>query len=161
MTPSSTRLELDETYLEITDWFFGNYLPRWVTAVEETDDASFIGDYWTAPLWVGDESGPVSLAPTAQDVTAWFQATFDRLKAAGYTRTVVVDNRVTIFNKHGGAIDAIWSRLRADESEIERIAVHFVIARRGEELRIVAIEATFTDSDSLDEVWPIRRSEGR
>lgn len=161
MAQPSTRLELDETYAEITNWFFDNYLPRWITALETANDASFITGYWAAPLWVGDESGPVTLASSADDVTTWFKATFDRLKAAGYTHTEVVDRRVSVFNKHGGAIDVIWSRCRADESEIERLAVHFVIARRSEGLRIVAIEATFTDSDALDDVWPIRRGEGR
>ncbi|GAA3777687.1 DUF6841 family protein [Streptomyces chiangmaiensis] len=160
MAPSSTRLELDETYSEITNWFFGCYLPRWVTAVETSDDASFIGEYWAAPLWVADDSGPVALASTAKEVTAWFKVTFDRLKAAGYTHTVVLDRRAVAFNKHGGAIDVIWSRRRADESEIERLAVHFVIARRSDGLRIVAIEATLTDSGTLDEVWPVHRGEG-
>jgi hypothetical protein len=157
MAPSSTRPELDETYTEITDWFFETYLPRWVTAVETSHDASFIGDYWAAPLWVGDDSGPVTLAPTAEDVTAWFKVTFDRLRTAGYTHTAVLDRRVVVFNKDGGAIDVIWSRRRADDAEIERLAVHFVIARGGDGLRIVTIEATLTDSDTLDEVWPIHR----
>ncbi|MFD3455119.1 hypothetical protein ACFWVC_23440 [Streptomyces sp. NPDC058691] len=160
MTQASDRAALDATYAEITGWFFENYLPRWVTAVETSNDASFISDYWAAPLWVGDESGPVSLALTAEDVTAWFQATFDRLQAADYTHTAVLDHRVTVFNQYGGAIDVIWSRCRADDSEIERLAVHFVIARRSDGLRIVAIETAFTDSDTLDQVWPIRRGEG-
>jgi hypothetical protein len=160
MALSSTRLELDDTYTEISNWFFEYYLPRWVAAMETSTDASFVTDYWAAPLWVGDDSGPVTLATTAEDVTAWFKATFDRLKAAGYTHTAVPDSRVTVFNKHAGAIDVIWSRRRADESEIERLAVHFVIARRSDGLRIVTIETTSTDSDTLDEVWPIRRGEG-
>ena len=73
MALSSTRLELNETYAEISNWFFEYYLPQWVAAMETSTDASFIADYWAAPLWAGDDSGPVTLATTAEDVTAWFQ----------------------------------------------------------------------------------------
>jgi hypothetical protein len=161
MTPSSTQLELGKTYTEITSWFFGDYLPRYITAVETTTDPSFIAGYWAAPLWIGTDDGPVTLAATPADVTASFKITFDRLQAAGYTHTTVLDRRVVVFNKNGGAIDVIWSRRRADESEIERLAVHFVIARRADGLRAVAIETTFTGSGMLDGVWPIHRGEGR
>jgi hypothetical protein len=160
MAPSPVQLELNDTYTEITDWFFEYYLPRWIAAVETTSDASFITDYWAAPLWIGDDSGPVTLASTAEDVTAWFKTTFDRLKAAGYTHTAVSDRRVVVFNKNSAGIDVIWSRRRADESEIERLAVHFVVARRSDGLRIVTIETTSTDSDTLDKIWPIRLGEG-
>jgi hypothetical protein len=161
MASSSTQFELDETYTEITSWFFEDYLPLYITAVATTNAPSFIADYWGAPLWIGGDDGPVTLAATSADVTAWFKITFDRLQAAGYTHTTVLDRRVVVFNKNGGAIDVIWSRRRADESEIERLAVHFVIARRADGLRTVAIEMTFTDSGTLDGVWPIHRGEGR
>jgi hypothetical protein len=46
MAPSSTQLELDETYTEITNWFFEDYLPRFIAAVKTANDPSFIADYW-------------------------------------------------------------------------------------------------------------------
>lgn len=157
MAPSPTQLELDETYTEITNWFFEDYLPRFITAVGTANDPSFIADYWAAPLWIGTDEGPVILAATPADVAAWFKITFDRLQAAGYTHTTVLDRRVVVFNQNGGAIDVIWSR-RAGESEIERWAVHFIIAHRAGGLRAVAIQTTSTDSGTLDEIWPIRRA---
>lgn len=155
MALPSPQFELGQTYTEITKWFFEDYLQRYITAVEASNDPSFIAEYWAAPLWLGSAGGPVTLVATVDDVIVRFKVTFDRLQAAGYTHTAVLDRRVVIFNKHGGAIDVIWSRRRADESEIERLAVHFVIGRRSDGLRAVAIEAAFTDSGLLDDVWPI------
>ncbi|MEV7661940.1 hypothetical protein [Paenarthrobacter sp. NPDC089316] len=155
MSPSQKQ-QLDDTYTEITQWFFEDYLPRWVTVAEVRDDPSFILDYWGAPLWVGTEAGPVELAATGEEVIEWLKVTFARLQAAGYTHTAVPDRRVVVFNPHSAAVDVIWSRRRADESEIERLAVHFVIARRDDGLRVVSIEATNTDATTLDKVWPIR-----
>lgn len=154
----STRLELDETYTELTEWFFSDYLPHYIAGVETGSDPSFITNYWAAPLWICGDDAPVTLAVTLADVTTWFMMTFDRLRAAGYTHTEVLDCRVMVFNRNGGAIDVIWSRC-ADQAEIERLAVHFIVARRAEGLRVVAIETTFTDSGTLASIWPIRLGE--
>jgi flavin reductase (DIM6/NTAB) family NADH-FMN oxidoreductase RutF len=38
---------------------------------------------------------------------------------------VVPDRKVTVYNINGAAIDVIWSRRRADETEIERVVIYF------------------------------------
>ncbi|MFI5798732.1 hypothetical protein [Streptomyces sp. NPDC051677] len=157
MALPSPELELDATYAEISNWFFEDYLARYITAVGSSNDPSFIAEYWAAPLWVGSDDGPVVLLRTVEEVIGLFKATFDRLQGAGYTHTAVLDHRIVIFNRHSAAVDVIWSRRRVDESEIERLAVHFVIGRREDGLRAVAIEAACTASDSLDANWPVHR----
>jgi hypothetical protein len=81
----------------------------------------------------------------------------DRLHADGYADSIVLDRRTVVFNADGAAIDSLWSRRRGDGSEIERVSVHFVVARRADGIRVVAFETHATDSLTLDEVWPIVR----
>jgi hypothetical protein len=161
MPSTSTPPELRDAHTEITKWFFEDYLQRYITAVDSSGDHSFIAEYWGAPLWIGTDAGPATVFATSEEITAWFKATFDRLQAADYSHTAVLDRRVVVFNRHGAAIEVIWSRRHGDESEIERLAVHFIIARRAEGLRIVAIQTTSTNAATLDEVWPIHRCEGQ
>ncbi|GAA1908383.1 hypothetical protein [Streptantibioticus ferralitis] len=161
MPSTSSPAALGDAYTEITNWFFEDYLQPWMTAVETSSDPSFIADFWGAPLWIGLEDGPAAVFNSPEEITGWFKDSFDRLQSADYTHTAVLDRRVMIFHRHGGAIDVIWSRRRGDDSEIERLAVHFIIARRTDGLRIVSIEGTNTDADTLDEVWPIHRGDGQ
>ncbi|MFJ3762654.1 hypothetical protein [Streptomyces sp. NPDC090080] len=158
-TFSGSSSKLRDAHAEITKWFFEDYLQHYIAAVDSTDDHSFIGDYWGAPLWVGTDAHPVILLPKREDVVAWFKTTFDRLQAAGYSHTAVLDRRMILFHEHGAAIDVIWSRQRENKSEIERLAVHFIIARGADGLRIVSIEAAATQESALDGVWPIHRIE--
>jgi hypothetical protein len=77
-----------------------------------------------------------------------------RLRAEGYADTAVPDRRVTVYHDNGAAIEVIWSRLRTDGTEIERLAAHFEVTRGPEGWRIISIQATPTISDSLNTVWP-------
>ena len=47
----------------------------------------------------------------------------------GYSTTRVLDRRIRIYNERGASVEVIWSRQRADASEIERIAVHFEVSK--------------------------------
>ena len=62
-------------------------------------------------------------------VTGWLDTTHTRLKANGFTHTAVMDQVVRAYHRNGAAIEVIWSRRRADDSEIERLAVHFEVIR--------------------------------
>ena len=65
------------------------------------------------------------------------------------------DQKVTVYHDNGAAIEVIWSRRRGDGTEIERLAVHFEVARGATvDGGVVGIQATPTTSDSLDSVWP-------
>jgi pimeloyl-ACP methyl ester carboxylesterase len=86
-------------------------------------------------------------------VSGYLERTHIRLRAQGYSYTVVLDRKVTIYHDAGAAIEVIWSRCRSDHSEIERLAVHFEIARESEGWRVVGIQRVPTTADSLGAAW--------
>jgi hypothetical protein len=137
-----------QTTAELTVWFFDDYLPAW-TAAALRDDPAFIGAYWASPLWVGDDRGPATLMRDDDAVRHWVASTFARLRSEGYARTAVLSQRVIAHTAHGGTVDVLWARVRRDESEIERLAVHFTVVRTQEGLRAVAIQAHATDAGAI------------
>lgn len=157
MSATRTASDLDEAYAEFSDWFTNQYMPAFISGVKGARDPAFISDYWGSPLWVGNDLGPITLAETDEDVVRAFTAMTSRLHAAGYADSVVLDLRTVVFNKDAAAIDSLWSRRRGDGSEIERVAVHFVVARRADGIRVVTFETHATDADTLDEVWAVVR----
>jgi hypothetical protein len=139
---------------EVTHWFFDDYLPTWVGvgsgAISRGQE--FILDYWGVPLHVS--------TPTSREwfldkdaVSGRHERTHSRLRAQGYADTAVLDRKITIYYDAGAAIEVIWSRRRADHSEIERLAVHFEIARESAGWRVVGIQSVPTTADSLAAAW--------
>ena len=149
---------LDEVFKEVTSWFLDDYLPRWVSVGNGTSDEGpeFILQFWGCPLHV-----------STPQITMWItepQGVLDLLEMnqkplcdAGYTHTVIADSRVTVFHANGAAIDAIWSRRATDDTEIQRVAVHFELARSVDGWRVVGIQTSDTTMCSLDRLWPPRR----
>lgn len=140
---------------EVSAWFFQDYLPRWVAAGSETsgEGPEFILQYWDTPMhvtgldqafWCLDEAG----------VLAFLDLNYSPLREAGYSHTAVPDRRVFAYSRVGAAIEVIWSRRRADESEIQRFATHFELAKSAKGWRVVGVQATATTEDSLDAIWP-------
>jgi glyoxylase-like metal-dependent hydrolase (beta-lactamase superfamily II) len=139
---------------EVAHWFFDDYLTTWIGVGAGTikRGPEFILDYWSAPLsWSDDEGSRWIQDPT--DVVAVLQQLQSRLRNAGYAHTAVPDRKVMAYHHNGAAIEVIWSRQRADGTEIERIAAHFEVARGPRGWRILGIQARPTTSDSLNNVW--------
>jgi hypothetical protein len=59
-----------------------------------------------------------------------------------------------IYSPIGAAVDVIWSRRRADESEIQRWASHFELVRSAKGWRVVGVQSVAAHSNSLEEIWP-------
>lgn len=138
---------------EMNEWFFDIYLPTWVgLGASKTVGSSVILDYWGVPLHAASVNMTKCLL-TGDEVIALFRANQDPLKAQNYTHTAVLDRKVLGYNQNAGSIDVIWSRRRADESEIERRAAHFEIHRTSDGWRVVALASLLTDRESLDEIW--------
>ena len=139
---------------EVTQWFFDDYLTTWIGVGAGTIERGpeFILDYWSAPLSWSDDQGSRWLQDPA-DVVAALQQMQSRLRNTGYSDTAVPDRKVLAYHDNGAAIEVIWSRQRADGTEIERLAVHFEVARGASGWRIVGIQAIPTTSDSLDNAW--------
>jgi hypothetical protein len=98
-------------------------------------------------MWVTEPQGVLELLEMNQKP----------LREAGYTHTVIADSRVTVFHSSGAAIDAIWSRRAMDDTEIQRAAVHFEIARSTGGWRVVGIQTSDTTMSALDRLWPSHR----
>ena len=140
---------------EVADWFFDDYLATWIGVGAGTiaRGPDFILDYWSAPLHWSDDQGSRWLLEPA-DVVAVLEQLQTRLRAEGYADTPVPDRRVRAYHDNGAAIEVIWSRSRADGTEIERLAAHFEITRGPAGWRIISIQALPTTSGTLNDVWP-------
>ncbi|MEV7605775.1 alpha/beta hydrolase [Paenarthrobacter sp. NPDC089322] len=152
--------DTEHGFEDVTSWFFEDYLSRWVTAGAEGLPPEFITGYWAAPLWVNSAEVGSVLLPTAEAVVEMLSGMQSRLRADGYSHTVVPDRRITVFHDRGATIEVIWSRRRADESEIERLAVSFDVIKREDGWRAVTIQSKNTDANRLDDVWPVHRGSG-
>jgi hypothetical protein len=145
---------LSKTADEAAKWFFEDYLPTWAAAgaakVSEGEDS--ILRYWDDPLYT-DHLGQNQWATNAKGVLDFLILNHGPLKAQGYTHTVVPDRKVTAYSENSAGIEVIWSRRRADESEIQRLAVHFGTAKTPAGWRVITIDASIITEDKLDAVW--------
>ena len=139
---------------EVTRWFFDDYLPLWVgvgsSAIARGPE--FILDYWGVPLHYCTSDGGQWLLDAA-GVVRVLDRNHRRLRTHGYSYTAVPDRNVTVYHDAGAAIEVIWSRCRADDSEIEHLAVHFEVARGSAGWRAVGIQIAPTSANSLNAAW--------
>jgi hypothetical protein len=145
---------------EARDWFFNQYLPTWTAAAADPSaDPRSVLNYWVPPLSVSvDDPNPsravYGWCPDPDSVLAYLAAQQEPLKAAGYTHTDVPDSRVTAYSSRSAGIEVIWSRRTADNTEIERLAVHFEVRRDDSGTwRIIAFAAHPTDADHLADTF--------
>jgi hypothetical protein len=138
----------------VTRWFFDDYLPLLVGVGSGTiaQGPEFILDYWGVPLHYCTPDGGKWLLDGAA-VVGLLERSYSRLRAQGYSYTAVPDRHVIVYHDAGAAIEVIWSRCRADDSEIERVAVHFEVARGSAGWRAVGIQTTPTTANSLNASW--------
>ncbi|MDT9700268.1 hypothetical protein [Streptomyces sp. P17] len=159
MAPAATTPDpkAKSAFDEVRAWFFEDYLQRWVKAGAAGTSPTFITEYWGVPLWVGVEGHTPAVLLSAEAVIEFLDGMQTRLRASGYSHTVVPDRRLTLFHDRGAAIEVIWSRRRADESEIERLAVNFNCVKGEDGWRVIAIQGRPIDTLSLNESWPVHQ----
>jgi hypothetical protein len=150
----SASSEPQTVLAEVRHWFFEDYLPTWIGVGSGSiaDGSDFILGYWGVPLHDGTPDASRWMMD-GDAVVGLLDESHPRLRKQGYVNTVVPDRRITVYHRNGAAIEVIWSRCRGDGSEIERLAVHFEVARRPEGWRVVGIQRTPTAADSLADVW--------
>jgi hypothetical protein len=153
--------ETEAVTAEVVEWFFGDYLPTWVGAASGAIDKGprFILDYWGVPLYDYHPDGG-QWALDGDAVTELLNTTHTRLKANGYIYTEVVDRTFRAYHRNGAAIEVIWSRRRADDTEIERLAVHFEVIRTQNGWRVAGIQRRPTHADTLADAWGATRFGG-
>lgn len=139
---------------EVADWFFDDYLPRWVAAVGASSaEREFILSYWDTPLHVTGQ-GQAFWCLDDTSVIAFLELSQAPLRGAGYSHTAVIDSRVVTYSSVGAAVEVIFSRRGADETEIQRQALHFEVAKSVQGWRVVGIQSVATSMNDLDHVWP-------
>jgi hypothetical protein len=138
----------------VTRWFFDDYLPLWIGVGSGAiaRGPKFILDYWDVPLHYCTPDGSQWLLDAAA-VVGLLDSNHRRLRTQGYYYTAVPDRDVTVYHDAGAAIEVIWSRCRADGSEIERLAVHFEVARGSAGWRAVGIQTAPTTANQLNTAW--------
>ena len=141
----------------MTHWFFDDYLTTWIGVGAGTIERGpeFILDYWSAPLHWSDR--PESIGGFWMRRPWWrccrtAPNSFARTRDTPTLRSLTGGFGPTTID--GAAIEVIWSRQRADGTEIEKLAAHFEVARGPQGWRIVSIQAVPATSDSLKVVWP-------
>lgn len=146
--------ETETVTAEVTEWFFTDYLATWVGVGNEAIDRGpeFILDYWGVPLYYYHPDGG-QWALNGDAVTRLLDITHTRMKANGYAYTEVVDRSVRTYHRNGAAIEVIWSRRRADDTEIERLAVHFEVIRAPNGWRVAGVQRRPTHAETLSEAW--------
>ena len=144
---------VEATRSEVAGWFFDDYLPRWVAAAGGAEGPEFIHGYWGTPMHVTGLDQSFWCLDDAS-VRAFLEFNYAPLREAGYSHTAVPDRRIFVYSAVGAAIEAIWSRRRADDAEIQRWATHFEVAKSDQGWRVIGVQAAATDKNSLDEVWP-------
>lgn len=147
-------VEIEATRLEVHRWFFEDYLPRWVAQSSGKSDEGpeFILDYWGTPMHVSG-LGVTFWCLSDQDVLGFLEANQSSLRDAGYDHTVVPDSQIRVYNTVGAAVEVIWSRRAADETEIQRWATHFEVAKSERGWRVVGIQGAHTTATTLAETW--------
>ncbi|MGW4517695.1 DUF6841 family protein [Streptomyces sp. NPDC004393] len=143
----------DSVAREVGHWFFSEYLATWATIGATSASPEGVLDYWGVPMHAASARLNRWLM-TQEAVLGLLEANHAPLKAAGYTHSAVIDRSITAYNENAVAIDVIWSRRRADDSEIERLATHFEIHRTDDGWRVIALASTPTSKSSLADVWP-------
>jgi hypothetical protein len=141
-----------DVVLQVEEWFFGQYLPQWVHLGADQADPRGVLEYWGVPMHAASVR-MVRWLRTDDDVLGLLEANQAPLREQGYAKTAVLDRRITVYNAAATAIDVIWSRRRADDSEIERLAVHFEVRRTDGPWRVIALASTHTEEEELSDVW--------
>ena len=122
---------------------FDQHLTKWVSIGPSKDgDPRAILQYWGVPIHASSPN--MNRWLDSDDVLSLLTANQKPLQESKYAHTEVLDSAITAFNNKSGSVDALWSRRRQGESEIERRAVHFEVRRTELGWRVIALASQLT-----------------
>jgi hypothetical protein len=104
----------------------------------ESDDLHAFLEYYAVPLVVATDAGAQALT-TAEDVMGFACREVDGMRAAKYDHTETIDSELTALNRASLLFSGHFSRHRADDSEIARFGVTYLITVGPAGLRIAAV----------------------
>lgn len=111
---------------EVRAWF-ENYLRAYAAWCRgDSDDTRQLLEFFGVPLLLTTDATAVALTSDDEVVAAVGQQ-IERLRAAGYDRTETLDSETTILNGSTVLHRARFAWLRADDSEIARMGLAYVI----------------------------------
>ena len=123
---------------EVREWF-EHYLRVYAACCRgDSDDPRQLLEYFGVPLLLTTDETAVALT-SEDDVVAALGQQVDRLRAAGYARTDTLESETTILNASTALHRARFAWLRADDSEIARMGLAYVITHGVSGRRISAL----------------------
>ena len=123
---------------EVRAWF-EDYLRVYAACCRgESDDTRQLLEYFGVPLLLTTDATAVALTSEDEVVGAVGQQV-DRLRGAGYARTETLDSETTMLNASTALHRAHFAWLRADDSEIARMGLAYVITHGDSGRRISAL----------------------
>ncbi|EFV13500.1 hypothetical protein [Segniliparus rugosus] len=145
---------------EASAWFFEKYFAAYVGSLNGSCEGAaapladdWLLDYWNVPMRLS-APGLAAWFLTAEDLVG-FHRDVDRAQARsqGFAETVVLDHKVVAYHPDAAGFDAVFSRRRADGSEIGRFAAHYELGRDARGWRIFSLHTAPTEARTLAEAW--------
>lgn len=138
----------EATREEIRHWFFDVYFDHWmdVGAGRRDEGPEFILEYWGAPMFLTSNMPDTAVWLDADGIVNFLDTRQQQLKAAGYDHTEVPEQRIHVYNANGGAVEVIWSRQAADNSELQRLAINFQVVRFDGVWKVAGMHVRQTDA---------------
>lgn len=150
----------DKVREEVRHWFFDVYFNHWVEvgAGKRDEGPEFVLQYWGTPMYATNNEPPISMWMLQDEqIVGFLTMQHEILKSEGYDHTEIPDQKIFVYNQDGAAIEVIWSRQRADNSEVHRMVVHFEVAKIDGVWKVVGVQSRMTDKEkdrgSIELAW--------
>jgi hypothetical protein len=122
---------------EVRRWF-GEYLDVFAAAGRGERESRDLLAYYGAPLLMSSDNAFIALLTDSELLAAVDQQLAD-VRAAGYDHSEVLAFDVTVLNAASALLQGEFSRRRADESEIGRLTVTYLVTNTPVGRRIAAM----------------------
>ncbi len=106
--------------------WFGEYLKVFEACGRGENEADSLLAYYGVPLLVVTDDGFIALE-TEDQVVAAAQQQIDGMRAAAYDHSDVLSAEITVLNAKSALYLGDFSRRRADEGEIGRLTVTYLV----------------------------------
>lgn len=122
---------------DVSEWF-EEYLSAFAASGRGERFAADVVGFYSVPLLLTSNDVVVWLR-TSEDVASWLQAQVDGMLAAEYDHSETLSSETTVLNQHTATHRAAFSRQRADDQEISRLTVTYVVTLSPDGFRISAM----------------------
>lgn len=151
-TQTDNGENVSSTIFDDIDQWFSVYFQAFIDIGAGKLEPENILAYWGVPL---HSSGPKQSKwlKSSEEVVAVLNDMQGVLKQIGYTHTVAIDKKITIYNENAGRVETIMSRRGAGDVEVDRAAVSFELRREKKGWIVISTTAKPTKSVMLKDVW--------